>query len=239
MTIHPHILFDILAYTIGFRFFLYLKNKQDIHLNTEQQVWILIGALLGAGLGSKLVGFLEHPLIWSELSNNIMVLVSSKTIVGGLLGGVLGVEIAKKCLGIKRSTGDVFCYPLILGMMIGRIGCFLSGIEDGTHGNPTDSFLGMDMGDGIKRHPVSLYEILYLGLVWISIYWIANNYRLNEGSKFKLFMIFYLTWRLLIDFMKPITPLNIGLSAIQIACVLGLLYYSQFIFKRKLLFVKD
>ncbi len=46
---------------------------------------------------------------------------ASKTIVGGLLGGILGVEIAKKLVGIKHSSGDLFCFPIILGIMIGRI----------------------------------------------------------------------------------------------------------------------
>jgi hypothetical protein len=38
-------------------------------------------------------------------------------------------------------------------------------------------------------------------------------------------MVAYLGFRLLIDFIKPDFHPMLGLSAIQIACLLGLLYY--------------
>ena len=54
--------------------------------------------------------------------------------MGGLFGGLLGVELAKKIIGEKQSSGDLFVFPIILGIFIGRIGCFLSGINEFTYG---------------------------------------------------------------------------------------------------------
>jgi prolipoprotein diacylglyceryltransferase len=34
------------------------------------------------------------------------------------------------------ATGDVFAYPLMIGITIGRIGCFLTRLTDQTYGTP-------------------------------------------------------------------------------------------------------
>lgn len=78
-------------------------------------------------------------------------LPSTTTVVGGLLGGLVGVELSKKIIGVRTSSGDLFSYPLILGMMIGRVGC-LGGLEDNTYGEATTLPWGMDLGDGVMRH---------------------------------------------------------------------------------------
>ena len=85
-------------------------------------------------------------------------LMSGKTIVGGLIGGLFAVEWVKRQIGEKSSTGDLFAAPIALGVAIGRIGCFLGGLPDGTYGTPTSLPWGVDFGDGIPRHPTQLYE---------------------------------------------------------------------------------
>ena len=60
--------------------------------------------------------------------------------MGGLFGGLLGVELVKKMIGEKQSSGDLFTLPIILGIIIGRLGCFLTGIKEFTFGKET-SFL--------------------------------------------------------------------------------------------------
>jgi phosphatidylglycerol---prolipoprotein diacylglyceryl transferase len=50
--------------------------------------------------------------------------------LNAILGGWIGVEIAKRRLGLGHPTGDIYVFPLIAGMCIGRIGYLLGGIED-------------------------------------------------------------------------------------------------------------
>ena len=50
-----------------------------------------------------------------------------KTIEGGILGGWIAVELAKRTLGVKRSTGDLFALAIPAGEAIGRIACFIGG----------------------------------------------------------------------------------------------------------------
>ena len=90
--------------------------------------------------------------------------LGGKTIVGGLHGGWAGVELAKWRLGIRHSTGDVFVFPLIFGMSVGRIGCFLTGLPDHTYGNHTSLPWAVNFGDG-PRHPTQLYDIVFLCLL--------------------------------------------------------------------------
>jgi prolipoprotein diacylglyceryltransferase len=56
---------------------------------------------------------------------------------------------------------------------------------------------------------------------------LRSRYHRQEGDLFKFYMIAYLSFRLLIDFIKPDFHPLLGLSVIQIACLLGLLYYRR------------
>ena len=78
-------------------------------------MWVLVGAILGAACGSKLLYWLEDPRQTLLNWNNFTYLMSGKTIVGGLLGGLIGVEWMKKRARITRSTGDDMAIPLIAG----------------------------------------------------------------------------------------------------------------------------
>jgi phosphatidylglycerol:prolipoprotein diacylglycerol transferase len=72
------------------------------------------------------------------------------------------VEIVKRSIGLRTSTGDLYAIPLAIGIAIGRIGCFLTGLSDNTYGNPTSLPWAINFGDGIPRHPTQLYEIVFL-----------------------------------------------------------------------------
>jgi phosphatidylglycerol---prolipoprotein diacylglyceryl transferase len=227
--IHP--LCDVLAYSIGFQLYLYLSRRASgRRLNTEQNAWIFLGCLFGALIGAKLLAWAEAPALYWALRGDPNFWFGGKTIVGGLLGGWAGIEIAKKALGVTGSTGDACVYPLILGMCIGRVGCFLTGLSDSTCGLPTTLPWGVDYGDGIPRHPAQIYEILFLlglGVVlWIKRY----SFQVN-GLMFRWFLLSYLAFRFYIDFFKPHWTLWGGLSGIQWGCLIGILFCSYSLMK--------
>jgi prolipoprotein diacylglyceryltransferase len=225
-----------LAYAIAFR--LVLLNSRKDTIAPTQRSSVVVGGMVGALIGAKLLVLLQHiDLLWQNWKQFLLLFIQGKTVVGALLGGLIGVELTKKLIGVNRSTGDAFVYPLIVGTAIGRIGCFLTGLSDRTYGIATTLPWGVDFGDGIYRHPTQLYEIIFLlGLmVFLKI---RSRYHRQEGDLFKFYMVAYLSFRLLIDFIKPDFHPILGLSAIQIACVLGLLYYwrsipQMFAFKRR------
>ncbi|NWF58514.1 MAG: prolipoprotein diacylglyceryl transferase [Fischerella sp.] len=225
LRIHPHILFESLAYTVAFR--LVLRNVRKDSITPAQRTSILVGGMLGALCGAKVLVLLQHiDLLWQNSQLFLLLLLQGKTVVGALLGAVIGVEITKKFIGVSHSTGDVFVYPLILGTVIGRIGCFLTGLSDRTYGIATKLPWGVDFGDGIPRHPTQLYEIVFLIILMIFIR-LRSRYEYQEGDLFKFYLVCYLSFRFLIDFIKPDFRIFLGISAIQIACLCAIVYYRR------------
>ncbi|MDO5970322.1 prolipoprotein diacylglyceryl transferase [Flavivirga aquimarina] len=224
--INIHLILEYLAFFIAFRYYVFLRRKSNDIISSNNRLSIILGAALGALIGSRLVGFLENPLV-SLSQENIIQLLNTKTIMGGLFGGLLGVEIAKKLIGETESSGDLFVLPIILGIFIGRIGCFLSGINEFTYGVETTSIFGMNLGDGLLRHPIALYELLFLIILFFGLK--HNRYKphLKNGDLFKLFMISYFTFRFFIEFLKPNVFYFLSLSTIQILCLICLLYYHK------------
>lgn len=160
--LHPHVVLEALAYFIGFRVYLLTRSKSA--MSPLQGLQVIAGAAVGAAIGSKLLFFLENPWLTAAQAadGDWTALLAGKTIVGGLLGGLIGVELVKKAIRWAPSTGDDFVLPLVVGMAIGRVGCFLTGLDDNTHGTPTSWPVGFDYGDGVLRHPAQLYEIAFL-----------------------------------------------------------------------------
>ncbi len=229
---------ELLAYIVGVRYFLFLRNRKGDQISVDSRTWIFIGAIFGSLFGSRLLGGFENYPELLKSDNWLMEFYYNKTILGGLLGGLWGVEITKKIIGEKKSSGDLFVYPLLLGMIIGRIGCFSMGVYEETYGIPTTLPWGMHLGDNYLRHPVALYEIIFLAGLWVCLALIEKNRKLESGTLFKIFMISYLVFRFLLDFIKPHYTWPFGLSSIQTACLIGLLYYLYILLIRKIIFTQ-
>jgi len=223
--INVHLILEYLAFFLGYRYYVFLRKRTSDNIVSINRLSIILGAAIGALLGSRLVGFLENPVLPSDLPG-LLHLFNTKTIMGGLFGGLLGVELAKKGIGEKQSSGDLFTFPIILGIFIGRIGCFLSGTNEFTYGKETSFFMGMNLGDTIMRHPISLYELLFL-IFLFSFLWKLKNKNLQNGLIFQYFMIAYFTFRFFMEFIKPNTFFIAGLSSIQILCLICILYYHK------------
>lgn len=221
-----HLLCEVLAYSLGYRLYTHLRGTRPDPISSAHRQWIFVGAAAGALLGSRLLGLLEHPELLAHPPGGWLYYFTNKTIVGGFLGGLIGVELTKKRLGVTASSGDLMVFPIVLGLAIGRLGCFFSGLEDGTYGTATALPWGINFGDGIARHPTNLYEILVLGVLALLLWLLERRGPLADGRRFELFLSGYLLFRLLVEFIKPTPAVSgLGLTAIQWACVAGLGYY--------------
>jgi prolipoprotein diacylglyceryltransferase len=220
---HPelHPLFEALGYAAGFAVYKWQRAEQGDALSDERRWVVIAAAAVGALVGARGLGLLEQAprvgLHWSQILQP-----GGKTIVGGLLGGWIAVEVAKKVAGVTSRTGDLFAVPLCVGIAVGRLGCFFAGLADDTYGTATTLPWGVDFGDGVRRHPTQLYEFLFLTLLAI-VLWRWQRRPHVEGQVFRGFMAAYLGWRLVVDFIKPQPVVN-GLNWIQWACVAGLVW---------------
>ena len=192
---------------------------------------VLVGLLLGAAIGNKAVFLVERPDVALAIWQGHLAW-PGQSIVGGLLGGLVGVEIAKWLSGQTRSTGDALVLPLVIGIVVGRIGCFLAGLHDDTYGLPTTLPWGVDLGDGVPRHPSPLYEIGFLLVLGAALWRARDRLATAPGLQFKLFLAAYLLWRLVGDALKPVRqPYPFGLSGIQWVCIAGLALYAPFVWR--------
>jgi phosphatidylglycerol---prolipoprotein diacylglyceryl transferase len=222
--VNIHLILEYLAFFIAFRYYIRLRRLTADPISYNNRLSIILGAIVGAFIGSRLVGFLENPIITCK-ANNVLLLVNMKSIMGGLFGGLIGVESSKKIIQEKHSSGDLFTFPIIIGIFIGRVGCFLSGTKEFTYGKETNFITGMDLGDGLYRHPISLYEIIFLILLLIFLMKITPYTKRNSGFLFKIFMISYFGFRFMIEFLKPNVFFILGLSSIQWLCIMCWIYY--------------
>jgi phosphatidylglycerol---prolipoprotein diacylglyceryl transferase len=221
-----HAGFESLAYLIGFALYRRQRGHSGDFLSSSQRGSLIVAAVLGAALGSKVLGWFEEPAQFARHWRDPYWLIGGKTIVGGLLGGTLAVEWTKHRLGIVRRTGDLFTIPIVVGMIIGRLGCFFGGLPDHTYGNPTSLPWGVDFGDGVLRHPAQLYEIAFLATVVVLLRWVSLR---REGDLFRVFLFSYCAFRFVIEFIKPDPPLG-PLSAIQWVCLAAGVWYSRDMF---------
>ena len=56
-----HLLCEVLAYTLGYRLYTYLRARRPDPISSAHRQWIFVGAAAGALLGSRALGLLEHP----------------------------------------------------------------------------------------------------------------------------------------------------------------------------------
>ena len=146
-----HSVFDVLAWLAAAAAAVWLARIEKISFPAVTTDLAYIAAvLLGAGVGAYLFGTAN---LWLSGVSGL-----GRSIEGAVAGGILAVELYKRTAGIHLRTGARFALPLAIGISVGRIGCFVSGIDDFTHGTPTALPWGHDFGDGVARHPVQLYE---------------------------------------------------------------------------------
>ena len=241
--VHPHLLFEGLAYVVGLLVYLWIRRRFGDKVPDPVRWSAITAAVAGGAIGSKLVYLLEDPAATLQHWSDPFYLMGGKSIVGGLVGGLVAVELVKNYLGEKQSTGDLFAIPLALGIAIGRIGCFLTGLGDYTYGVPTRLPWGIDFGDGITRHPTQLYEMAFLLALVPMLQSVLRSVarasltarvgrvhvasRFRSGDAFKLFMIAYMAFRLACDAIKPYVHVAFGLGSIQWICLLILFYYAK------------
>ena len=231
-----HLVFEWLALAGGVQLYRWQRRRaRQPALLQPGSFAVVVGCILGAAIGNKFVFWIEMPHLWQGAVPDWHLIASGQSIVGGLLGGLLGVEIAKKLAGVRASTGDQFILPLVVGTVVGRIGCFLAGLNDGTYGVATGMPWGVDFGDGIQRHPAQVYDIVFALAAGALLWHARGTLARTPGLAFKLYLAAYLAWRLLVDGIKPVPYAYVfGLSGIQLVCVVALVCYLPFVARQTL-----
>jgi phosphatidylglycerol:prolipoprotein diacylglycerol transferase len=173
-------------------------------------------ALLGAFLGGKIVYIAaEGWLHWND-PDRWMHIATGKTILGALLGGYAGVELAKRAAGYTGVTGDFFATIAPLSIVVGRIGCLLHGCCLGVACE--DRWFCVHDRSGIARWPAVPIEIAF-NLLALAALLVLRRRRILPGQHFHLYLIGYGVFRFAHEFMRD-TPRILGpLSGYHIAAL--------------------
>jgi prolipoprotein diacylglyceryl transferase len=158
---------------------------------------------------------------------------------GSILGGVVGAYIAgffaSRVIGKAGCACDAFAPAMALAMVIGRIGCFLSG-EDGL-GQPTSLPWGVWNGSYLA-HPAPLYDAAF-NLAWFGVLVALRDHpKMQNGNLLKFGLAGYAVFRFFVEFMRNNRLLLWGLTGQQWFCLalllaIGLYYAYLFIRSRQ------
>ena len=214
-----HASFDVLAWIAAGAAALWLSRtgRVSFPVPQPQRLTYLAALVFGAGVGA--VAFGSANLWLSGLSG------IARSIEGAVVGGILAIETYKRLAGINQRTGARFALPFAVGVAVGRVGCFLSGLDDFTYGTPTSLPWAHDFGDGVPRHPVQLYESAAMA-AFAALY----VRRVLAGDRFFITNGFYLAvgcyglQRFAWEFLKPYGTLLGPLTLFHLLSAAVLLY---------------
>lgn len=198
------------------------------HRGRPEMLVIYIGALVGAFAGAKLAYlFAEGWLDWSR-ADRWLRYATGKSVLGGLLGGYAGVELAKKLVGHKSSTGDGFALIVPLGLALGRVGCYFHGCCVGKSG-----YAGVFAARG-DRWPAPLVEGVFQITMLVLLFELRRRGLLRDRLIF-LYFAAYGLFRYVHEYMRETPMMIAGVSGYQIiALVLAAVGFLQVMRQRTL-----
>ncbi len=202
--------FTGLGYAVaGLVFYLAARRRG---LATEGVRYVALAGLVGGVLGAKLTQWVL--VYWQTLAAHPTAILNpatgGRTIIGGIIVGWATVEIAKRRVGLRRRTGDLFAVAIPAGEAVGRIGCFLNSCSFGT----VSAVSWAVFQQGAWRHPVQLYT----SAVAAGIFFLLLRFRdrlPREGDLFRLFLVLFGAGRFVLEFFRERPTWFAGLSMAQ------------------------
>lgn len=189
---------------------------------------VYFGALFGSVIGAKVVylaaeGWLHwnSPFMWQQW-------LTGKSIVGALLGGYIGVELAKKLAGYAKPTGDNFALVVPLAIAFGRIGCLLQGCCLGKVCAP--HWWTIADSRGVARWPAVPVEMLF-NLAFAAVVMLLRWKGWARGQHFHLYLMAYGIFRTLHEPLRETPQVVESVTGYQISAgilfLLGLAGYIR------------
>jgi phosphatidylglycerol:prolipoprotein diacylglycerol transferase len=144
------------------------RRLREYGADPEHSSTILIYAMIGGVVGSKLYFAIDESLRTGAAFLPLLLSRAGITWYGGLIGGTLLVILATRIHGLStRMIASCVASAAPFGQACGRIGCLLVGDD---YGRPTDLPWGIAFPEGapptnVPVHPTQLYEAAWLLLL--------------------------------------------------------------------------
>jgi phosphatidylglycerol:prolipoprotein diacylglycerol transferase len=182
---------------------------------------VRLAALVGAVLGAYLFELPADLFGWAPSGTEPGTghAILGRTVLGGILGGWIAVELTKLRLGHRASTGDRFALPLAIGLTFGRIGCTLTGCCPGVpidESSPWARFSTVHHDP--PRFPATLLESWFHALAAVAIVF-AMRFDLARGRRLGLYVASYALVRFGLEELRDDPEVLLGLSYYQLLAV--------------------
>ncbi|GDY11855.1 hypothetical protein LBMAG53_07330 [Planctomycetota bacterium] len=174
---------------------------------------LTLAAVIGAVLGAFLLELPADLLGWTSGPDGAKAIgmLGGRTVLGGLIGGWVVVELLKWRLGIRGATGDAFAAPLAVALACGRMGCAAAGCCAGSI--CPDGWWATSGTE--PRWPVQLIEVAFhaaaAGVLLVAAWrgWWA-------GRRLAGYLAIYAVLRFLLEFLRTNPPAILGLTWYQL-----------------------
>ena len=220
-----------IAFLTGF--WITAKRMKEEELDPELASTLLIYAMFGGLIGSKLYYAIDVAIRTGEPFTELFFARAGITWYGGLMGGTLACYIGARIHKVDFLTlANCSASTLAVGQALGRIGCFLVGDD---YGKKTDLpwAVAFPQGapptdPGVEVHPTQLYEVSWLLPVAGFLWW----RRKKSPFVFGEYLIANGTGRIVIEQWRVNPQVALGLTepqwigvALVVAGLGGWLYY--------------
>ncbi|HET6215194.1 MAG TPA: prolipoprotein diacylglyceryl transferase family protein [Micromonosporaceae bacterium] len=191
--------------------------------NADERLWgVVAGALVGGVLLGRLGTWAQHLDPRGNASLVEQWAYGNRSILSGLVGAYLGAIVAKRLMGYRERTGDLFAPAIALGMAVGRIGCLLSELP----GTPTSLPWGVVLTPaeaatvpggvaGVPLHPSFGYEILFQLVAFGALRWLRPRITV-PGELFSLYLVAYAVFRFAVEYVRGNETVLAGLTRPQL-----------------------
>ncbi len=174
----------------------------------ERILYVVTGALVGGALFMRLGTWVQHLDPGENASLVSQWFYGNRSVLGGLVGAWLGVHVAKRLVGYRMRTGDLFAPAVAAGMAVGRVGCLLTEVP----GTPTAGGWGLHLSParaaefgvpaGVGLHPSFGYEIAFHAVAFALLWGWARHQSLPPGETFVWYVAGYGAFRFAVEFVR-------------------------------------
>jgi len=209
-----HGLFTALGVVVGVVMAAFLARRAGIDEDTIYNMALCL--VVGGIIGARTLYVLEHLGDFSDDPTEVFAIhTGGISIYGALIGGTLGAVAyaAWRRLPHWGTMADVAAIGAILGMAVGRIGCFINGDIFGrttdwpiglvyTHSDSPAYPIYSAVAPELAQHPVTAYEIVGDLIIFALLLFVLRRVFKREGMIFFAWAFLYAAMRFGISFLR-------------------------------------
>jgi phosphatidylglycerol:prolipoprotein diacylglycerol transferase len=177
---------------------------------------------MGAVVGARLFHVVDRIDFYLQNPASILAIQQGGLAIwGGVAGGIAAGALYCRLAGLPIARmADVAAPGILLGQIVGRLGCLING---DAYGAPVDlpwsimyvhqDALIPDLGE--STHPYPLYEIAW-NLLLLGVLWRLRRRGQPDGVVFLTYLIVYSLGRVILTFVREETIVALGLQQAQL-----------------------